>query len=188
VGLVDDVMASVVRPTLAEMAARGKPFVGNLYVGLALTATGPRVIEFNCRFGDPETQVVLAMLESPLGALLNAAATGTLAAQPPLRWRDGSAVAVVVASSGYPVLPISGDVITGGFAPGILHAGTRLDSDGTLRSAGGRVLCCVGVGESLGAARDAAYAVVGGVELAGSHYRSDIAAAAVAGTIAIPAK
>ena len=95
---------------------------------------------------------------------------------------------MVVASSGYPVLPVTGDVITGGFAPGILHAGTRLDNDGTLRSAGGRVLCCVGIGASLGAARDAAYAVVGGVELAGSHYRSDIAAAAVAGTITIPAK
>ncbi len=89
-GLVDEVMRDVVHPTLAEMRRRGTPFAGLLYVGLAITAAGPRVIEFNARFGDPETQVVLALLETPLGGLLHAAATGTLAEHPPLRWRDGA--------------------------------------------------------------------------------------------------
>jgi phosphoribosylamine---glycine ligase len=184
--LVDDVMESVVRPTLAEMASRGTPFVGCLYVGLALTAKGPRVVEFNCRFGDPETQVVLSMLESPLGTLLNAAATGSLAGVPRLRWADGAAVTVVVAAAGYPDKPVTGGVISGGFGPDVLHSGTRLDDDGSLRSAGGRVICCVGRGGSLDAARDAAYQLVSTVDLAGSQHRTDIAAAAVAGTITIP--
>ena len=92
-------MREMVDPTLAEMRRRGTPFAGLLYVGLAITADGPRVIEFNARFGDPETQVVLALLETPLAGLLHAAATGTLAAHPPLRWRDGSAVTVVVAAT-----------------------------------------------------------------------------------------
>ena len=111
--LADDVMATVVHPTLREMRRRGTPFAGLLYVGLALTHDGPRVVEFNARFGDPETQVVLALLETPLAGLLHAAATGTLAAHPPLRWRDGAAVVVVVAAAGYPAAPRTGDVITG---------------------------------------------------------------------------
>ncbi|TDC35142.1 phosphoribosylamine--glycine ligase [Micromonospora sp. KC213] len=184
--LVDEVMTDVVHPTLAQMRHRGIPFTGLLYVGLALTAAGPRVIEFNARFGDPETQVVLALLETPLAGLLHAAATGTLAAHPPLRWRDGAAVTVVVAAEGYPAKPRTGDVITGADRAGVIHAGTRRDADGTLRSAGGRVLCGTATGPDLAAARDAAYALVRGIELAGAHHRSDIAAAAVESRIAVP--
>ncbi|MEU1687129.1 phosphoribosylamine--glycine ligase [Micromonospora sp. NPDC005707] len=186
-GLVDEVMRDVVHPTLAELRRRGTPFAGLLYVGLAITAAGPRVIEFNARFGDPETQVVLALLETPLAGLLHAAATGTLAAHPPLRWRDGAAVTVVVAAEGYPAAPRTGDVITGADRVGAIHAGTRRDADGSLRSAGGRVLCGTATGPTLAAARDAAYEVVRGIELAGSHHRSDIAAAAVDGRIDLPA-
>ncbi|WP_431916931.1 phosphoribosylamine--glycine ligase [Micromonospora wenchangensis] len=186
-GLVDEVLAEVVHPTLAEMRRRGTPFAGLLYVGLALTAAGPRVIEFNARFGDPETQVVLALLETPLGGLLHAAATGTLAAHPPLRWRDGAAVTVVVAAEGYPATPRTGDVITGADHPGVIHAGTaRRAADGALLSAGGRVLCGTATGPDLTAARDAAYALVRGIELAGSHHRNDIAATAIDGRITVP--
>ncbi|KAB1123598.1 phosphoribosylamine--glycine ligase [Micromonospora sp. DT46] len=185
-GLVDEVMRDVVHPTLAEMARRGTPFAGLLYVGLAITAEGPRVIEFNARFGDPETQVVLALLETPLAGLLHAAATCTLAGHPPLRWRDGAGVTVVVAAEGYPAAPRTGDVITGGEGPGIIHAGTRRGADGALLSSGGRVLCATATGVDLPTARDAAYALVAGVELAGSHHRTDIASAAVEGRITIP--
>ena len=179
--LVDEVLAAVVHPTLGEMRRRGTPFAGVLYVGLALTAAGPKVIEFNCRFGDPETQVVLALLETPLGGLLHAAATGRLAEQPPLRWRDGAAVTVVVASAGYPQTSTRGDVILGadGVA-GVLHAGTaRRASDGALVSAGGRVLCCTAAAGSLAEAREAAYRLVDGVSLAGAQVRRDIALAAI---------
>ncbi|NYT95380.1 phosphoribosylamine--glycine ligase [Salinispora sp. H7-4] len=186
-GLVDEVMRDIAHPTLAELRRRGTPFAGLLYVGLAITAAGPRVIEFNARFGDPETQAVLALLETPLAGLLHAAATGDLAAHPPLRWRAGAAVTVVVAAEGYPAKPRTGDVIHGAEASGIVHAGTvRRAADGALLSAGGRVLCCTATGSDLAAARDAAYESVRGVELAGSHHRSDIAAAAVAGRITIP--
>jgi phosphoribosylamine--glycine ligase len=181
--LVDDVMATVVHPTLAQMRDRGTPFAGLLYVGLVLTDAGPKVIEFNCRFGDPETEAVLALLETPLAGLLYAAATGQLAEHPPLRWRAGSAVTVVVASAGYPVSPRYGDVITGADGvPGVLHAGTaRRPSDGALISAGGRVLCCTATGVSLSDARNAAYALVDGVTLAGAHARRDIAGTAAMG-------
>jgi phosphoribosylamine--glycine ligase len=184
-GLVDDVLATVVRPTLAEMRRLGTPFAGLLYVGLALTAAGPKVIEFNCRFGDPETQVVLALLETPLAGLLYAAATGQLTEHPPLRWQPGAAVTVVVASAGYPGTPRSGDPITGADRAGVLHAGTRL-LDGALVSSGGRVLCCTATGSTLADARTAAYDLVDGVRLAGSQHRTDIAAAAVEGRIRIP--
>jgi phosphoribosylamine--glycine ligase len=185
--LVDDVMTAVVAPTLEQMAARGTPFAGLLYVGLAVTARGPRVIEFNCRFGDPETQVVLPLLGSPLSRLLHAAATGRLADLEPLRWRDGAAVTVVVASRGYPVSAHTGDVISGANAPGVIHSGTRRDPDGTLRSAGGRVVCCTGTGDTLAMAREAAYRLVDGVHLDGSQHRSDIALAAVEGRVTTPA-
>ncbi|MGW0501881.1 phosphoribosylamine--glycine ligase [Micromonospora sp. NPDC003241] len=185
--LVDDVMRDVVHPTLAEMRSRGKPFAGLLYVGLAITADGPRVIEFNARFGDPETQVVLALLETPLAGLLHAAATGTLAEHPPLVWRDGAAVTVVVAAEGYPAPPRTGDVITGADRPGVLHAGTaRRATDGALLSAGGRVLCGTATGPDLAAARDAAYQLVRGITLAGSHHRGDIASSAIDGRITLP--
>ncbi|GIH09863.1 phosphoribosylamine--glycine ligase [Rhizocola hellebori] len=179
--LVETVMAQVVQPTLAGL---GFPFQGVLYVGLALTAQGPKVIEFNVRFGDPEIQALLELLETPLGGLLYAAATGKLAQHPPLRWRDGAAVVVVIASEGYPENPRSGDPIEG--AEGLLHAGTRLDADGVLRSAGGRVLCATGSGPDLAAARTAAYDLAAKVSLPGSHYRTDIALAAAEGTPPTP--
>ncbi|MBL6276948.1 phosphoribosylamine--glycine ligase [Micromonospora fiedleri] len=185
-GLVDEVMRDVVYPTLTEMRRRGTPFSGLLYVGLAITAKGPRVIEFNARFGDPETQVVLALLETPLAGLLHAAATGTLADHPPLRWRAGAAVTVVVAAKGYPATPRTGDVITGADRPGIIHAGTRRADDGALLSAGGRVLCGTATGADLAAARDAAYQLVREVTLEGSHHRSDIAAVAIDGGVVVP--
>ncbi len=183
VSLVDDVMSTVVGPTLAELRHRGTPFAGLLYVGLVLTSAGPKVIEFNCRFGDPETQVVLALLESPLAELLRAAAVGELAAHAPLRWRPGFAVTVVVASAGYPGTPRVGDAIEGAWAPGVLHAGTVEGPDGTLVSSGGRVLACTATGPTLADARDAAYALVDGVSMAGGQYRRDIAAAAIEGRV-----
>ncbi|MFY1635192.1 phosphoribosylamine--glycine ligase [Solwaraspora sp. WMMB335] len=185
-GLVDQVMAEVVQPTLAQLRERGTPFAGLLYVGLAITAGGPRVIEFNARFGDPETQAVLALLETPLAGLLRAAATGTLAAHPPLRWRPGAAVTVVLASAGYPAGARTGDAITGAEQPGIVHAGTARDDSGELVSAGGRVLCATGVGADLGQAREAAYRLLAGVGLAGGQFRRDIAQAAAHGRVALP--
>jgi phosphoribosylamine--glycine ligase len=170
------------------MRDRGTPFAGLLYVGLAITADGPKVIEFNCRFGDPETQVVLALLETPLAGLLHAAAAGSLGGHPPLEWRDGSAVTVVVAAENYPGTPRKGDVITGADGvPGVIHSGTARRDDGALVSAGGRVLCCTATGSDLPAARRAAYALVDGVGLAGSHHRGDIALAAERGEITVPA-
>ena len=179
--LLDRVMAETVEPTLAEMRRRGTPFAGLLYVGLAITPAGPKVIEFNARFGDPETQVVLALLETPLAGLLYAAATGTLAQHPPVRWRAGAAVTVVIAGHNYPGTPRTGDVITGGELPGVIHAGTARRADGALVSAGGRVLSATAVGDDLAAARAAAYALVDGITLAGSQHRTDIALAAVEG-------
>jgi phosphoribosylamine--glycine ligase len=183
-GLADDVVARVARPVVAEMARRGTPFVGLLYVGLALTSAGLRVVEFNARFGDPETQVVLPRLVTPLGVLLHAAATGRLDELPPLTWRDSAAVTVVVAAPGYPASPRTGDEIAG--VPDadaldgvhVLHAGTRRGEGDRLESSGGRVLSVVGTGPDLAAARTAAYAGVDAVSLAGAQHRRDIAAAA----------
>ncbi|MGY1835610.1 phosphoribosylamine--glycine ligase [Blastococcus sp. SYSU DS0510] len=184
-GLVDEVLATVLQPTVDEMARRGETFSGLLYAGLALTSRGVRVVEFNARFGDPETQVVLPLLETPLGGLLHAAATGTLGEHPPLRWRAGAAVTVVVAAPGYPESPRTGDPITGADGEGVLHAGTALADDGTVLSAGGRVLAVTAVGEDLAAARRGAYERVAGVRLADAHWRTDIALAAVEGRIAV---
>ncbi len=184
--LVDTVVSGIVRPVVDELARRGSPFSGLLYTGLALTSSGPQVIEFNCRFGDPETQAVLALLRSPLAQLLHATATGTLAEQPPLEWADGAAVTVVVAADGYPGRPRTGDVITGSEGEGVLHAGTRRREDGAVVSSGGRVLSVVGVGADLAAAREQAYERVGRINLPGSHHRSDIAARAVRGELSVP--
>ncbi|MEV8514958.1 phosphoribosylamine--glycine ligase [Dactylosporangium sp. NPDC051484] len=185
--LVEHVMATVVQPTLAEMRAREAPFSGTLYVGLALTADGPKVIEFNCRFGDPETQAVLARLETPLAGVLHAAAVGKLAEDPPLAWRSGAAVCVVMASAGYPESARKGDVITGADdVPGVLHAGTARTADGALVTAGGRVLTCTALGADLAEARDAAYALVRGVDFDGAQFRTDIALAAAEGRILLP--
>jgi len=183
--LVPRVMRETVEPTLAEMRRRGTPFAGLLYVGLALTPDGPKVIEFNARFGDPETQVVLALLATPLAGLLQAAATGKLAEHPPLRWREGSAVTVVVAAQNYPATPRTGDVITGAEVPGVIHAGTARRDDGALISAGGRVLSVTATGPDLASARDAAYALVDGVRLEGGQFRTDIALGAVEGRITL---
>jgi phosphoribosylamine---glycine ligase len=183
-GLVDDVVRTVAEPTIAELARRGTPFAGLLYIGLAITAAGPRVVEFNARFGDPETQVVLALLETPLGGLLRAAATGRLARHPPLRWHAGSAVTVVVAAAGYPGPPRTGDVITGADQPGVIHAGTRRRDDGAVVASGGRVLSATAVGADLDQARSRAYALVAGIGLPGGQYRTDIALRAVRGEIA----
>jgi phosphoribosylamine--glycine ligase len=184
-GLVDEVLATVLQPTVDEMARRGEPFAGLLYAGLALTSRGVRVVEFNARFGDPETQVVLPLLETPLAGLLYAAATGTLADHPSLRWRDGAAVTVVVAAHGYPEAPRTGDPVTGADGEGVLHAGTTLAPDGTVLSSGGRVLAVTASGSDLAAARQAAYERVARVRLAGAHWRSDIALAAVEGRISV---
>jgi phosphoribosylamine--glycine ligase len=184
-GLVEEVLATVLQPTVDEMARRGEHFVGLLYAGLALTSRGMRVVEFNARFGDPETQVVLPLLETPLAGLLHAAATGGLADQPPLRWRDGAAVTVVVAAPGYPSSPRTGDPITGADGEGVLHAGTAVAADGTVISAGGRVLAVTAVGDDLAAARQTAYERVAGVRLADAHWRTDIALAAVEGRIVV---
>jgi phosphoribosylamine--glycine ligase len=181
-GLVDEVLATVLQPTVDEMARRGTPFAGLLYAGLALTSRGVRVIEFNARFGDPETQVVLTRLRTPLGGLLHAAAVGSLATVGPLEWSADAAVTVVVAAKGYPESPRTGDpveVLAGSdHAAGsyVLHAGTRLDPEGRTVSAGGRVLSVVGTGPDVRTARDRAYAAVGQVRLDGAHWRRDIAA------------
>ncbi|WP_343709064.1 phosphoribosylamine--glycine ligase [Mycobacterium sp.] len=179
------IVGDIVEPVAAELVRRGSPFSGLLYAGLAITSSGPAVIEFNCRFGDPETQAVLALLESPLGQLLNAAATGTLASFGELRWRDGAAVTVVLAAENYPGLPRTGDAIVGSEAAGVLHAGTTRRDDGAIVSSGGRVLSVVGTGTDLAAARSAAYATIGSIRLLGSHFRTDIGLAAADGKIRV---
>jgi phosphoribosylamine--glycine ligase len=179
-GLIDEVVRTVAEPTIAEMTRRGTPFAGVLYCGLALTSRGVRVVEFNARFGDPETQVVLARLATPLAGVLMASATGRLAQLPPLAWHDEAAVTVVVAAHGYPATTRSDDPITGiddaerVAGVHVLHAGTAL-RDGVLVSAGGRVLSVVGTGSDLTAARATAYAGVDRITLPGSHHRTDIA-------------
>ncbi|MER6822022.1 phosphoribosylamine--glycine ligase [Streptomyces cellulosae] len=180
--LVDEVVQSVLQPTVDEMRRRGTPFSGLLYAGLAITSRGVRVIEFNARFGDPETQVVLARLKTPLAGLLMAAATGNLAHLEPIRWSDDAAVTVVVASHNYPGTPRTGDPVTGldevaaQDAPHayVLHAGTRLEGD-TVVSAGGRVLSVTATGKDLTEARDRAYRAVSRIRLDGSQHRTDIA-------------
>ena len=179
-GMVEQVTERVLEPMVAEMARRGTPFIGLLYAGLAMTSRGVRVIEFNARFGDPETQVVLARLVTPLGRVLLAAATGTLDDLPPLQWRPGAAVTVVVAAKGYPDAPATGDPIVGieeaAALTGVdvLHAGTRITDDGIV-SSGGRVLSVTAIGDTLAEARERAYAGVDLITLEGSHHRRDIA-------------
>ena len=174
-GLVADVVARVIQPTVDELRRRGTPFVGLVYAGLALTSHGLRVVEFNARFGDPETQPLLTRLTTPLSEVLLAAATGGLAGHAPLEWGSGAAVGVVIAADGYPEAPRRGDPITGADIDGVFHAGTALDGDGRLVSAGGRVLTVVGTGADLAAARAAAYAKVALITLPGGFHRTDIA-------------
>lgn len=177
----------IAQPTIAAMKKRGTPFKGTLFCGLAATKDGLRVIEFNARFGDPETQVVLTRLQGEFGELLHAAATGTLAEHGPLTFSPEPAVTVVLASEGYPLTSRKGDEIAGledARANGshIIHAGTAL-SDGTLVADGGRVLCVVSTGESLEDARVKAQSSIARITLTGSHYRTDIAKKAAAGEI-----
>ena len=179
------IVHDVVEPVAAEMVRRGCPFSGLLYAGLAITSDGPAVVEFNCRFGDPETQAVLALLTSPLGTVLYATAAGTLADVASLQWDDGYAVTVVLAAENYPGRPRFGDVITGAEADGVLHAGTARRDDGAIVSSGGRVLSVVGTGADLAAARADAYRVLSSVRLPGSHFRTDIGLAAEQGRITV---
>ncbi|SNQ46293.1 Phosphoribosylamine--glycine ligase [Frankia canadensis] len=171
-GLAAEIVSTVIRPTVDEMARRGTPFSGLLYAGLALTTRGPRVIEFNVRFGDPETQAILALLATPLTDVL----TGR--SQP--RFRSGAAITVVMAAHGYPASPRLGDPILGLAAAGsltgvdVLHAGTRRDIDGRIVSAGGRVLSVTAIGSNLESARGSAYEAISRISLAGAHYRTDI--------------
>jgi phosphoribosylamine--glycine ligase len=176
--LVDEVLRTVLQPTVDEMVRRGTPFAGLLYAGLALTSRGVRVVEFNARFGDPETQVLLPLLDSPLSPLLLGAADGTLADVPPPVWRAGGAVTVVMASRGYPESSSRGDVITGvdEVAAGVhvIHSGTA-SQDGALVTAGGRVLAVTAVGDDVSHARATAYDGVAAISFPGAQWRTDIA-------------
>lgn len=170
----------VLLPTINAMAQRGTPFVGLLYAGLAVTSRGIRVIEFNARFGDPESEVLLPRLRTPLAQLLLAAATGNLANHPPLQWSDQGAVTIVLASEGYPENPQVGRAVTGVTESSdaiVFHAGTVFEGD-QLRSAGGRVLAVTGLGADLATARANGYRALTQISLPGSHYRKDIALAA----------
>jgi phosphoribosylamine--glycine ligase len=174
--IIEDTYKQVLAPMIAEMAARGTPFIGLLYAGLALTDHGTRVIEFNARFGDPETQVLIPLLKTPLATLLYNAATGNLKGTT-LEWKDDSAVTVVLASEGYPSALKSGGVVTG-FSTienvQIYHAGTSATEHGVVAS-GGRVLTVTGIGEDLTEARNLAYRAISQISLSGSFYRTDIA-------------
>ncbi len=179
---VRDLVDSVFRPVLGVMAERGTPFRGLLYAGLAATDDGPRLIEFNARFGDPETQVILPRLASDLGDLLWASAVGSMA-DVPVAWRDDACVTIVLASGGYPGSYVTGrpirglDVIEGGHPDAhVIHAGTSRSEDGTVVTAGGRVLNVVGRGSDVAAARRAATAAADEIIFDGLHRRSDIAA------------
>ena len=173
-------LREVLKPTIAEMQARDTPFIGLLYAGLALTSKGLKVIEFNARFGDPETQVLLPRLKTPLATLLYQAATGQLHKAAPLEWVEQAAVTVVLAAEGYPATPVVGDPVTGIASVEsafIYQAGTALQ-EGILCSSGGRVLAVTGMGQTLTEARLQAYDAISALSLRGSHYRSDIALAA----------
>jgi phosphoribosylamine--glycine ligase len=185
--LVEQVTERVLQPMVDAMHRRDMPFAGLLYAGLALTSRGVRVVEFNARFGDPETQVVLANLRTPLGSLLMAAATGTLDRLPPLAWQSGYAVTVVIAASGYPDSPRTGDVVRGleeaaqEVGVDVFHAGTALRDDGEVVTSGGRLLSVTAHGDSLAHARQHAYAAVDLIRIEGSHHRRDIAQTAAEG-------
>ena len=174
--IVEETYEKVLAPMIAEMSARGTPFVGLLYAGLALTDHGLRVIEFNARFGDPETQVLIPRLKTPLATLLYKAATDSLD-DVALEWRNESAVTVVLAAPGYPDSPqLNGEItkIPTIADTQIFHAGTSQNGD-ALVSTGGRVMTVTGIGEDLTQARDRAYRAISQIELSGSFYRSDIA-------------
>lgn len=179
-GFTDEVIDTIALPTIRQLAAEGTPFIGLLYCGLILTEAGIRVIEFNARFGDPETQVVLPRLETPLSELLLAASTGRLGTLPYPTFSNGVAVTVVLASEGYPEEPLTGRPITGLEAAAavdgvtIAHAATAM-LDGQFIAIGGRVLSVVASGDNFAHARERAYEALSLISLEGSHYRTDIA-------------
>ena len=184
---VETIVDTIARPVAAEMVRRGTPYQGLLYVGAAWGPEGPAVVEFNARFGDPETQAVLSLLETPLAGVLLAVAQGRLAQVEPLRWRDGFAAMVVLAAEDYPQAAKTGGAVTGealGDPAKVLHAGTALE-DGQLVASGGRVLGTVGRGATLKEAVAEAYRVIEGIELPGSFYRTDIARPAIEGAISL---
>jgi phosphoribosylamine--glycine ligase len=177
--LVEQVRTRLVEPAFAGIAAEGAPYRGVLFVELMATKTGPKLVEFNARFGDPECQVLMLRLESDLVPYLMACATGRLAEMPPPVWRDEAAICVVLAAKGYPEKPLGGGEIRGAeadFGPDVvvLHAGTRRDADGTLRAAGGRVLNVCARGGALREARDRAYAAAAKIDFADGFCRTDI--------------
>ena len=178
--VVESLRQTVLQPVVDVMAARGTPFVGVLYAGLALTSAGPRVIEFNARFGDPETQAVLPRLRSDLGEVLLACANGTLDPSMALQFSDEACVAVVLASGGYPGSYETGKPIVGladaeQDGATIFHAGTRDEGDQVL-TAGGRVLAVSATGTDIAAARATAYAAARRISFDGVHMRTDVAA------------
>jgi phosphoribosylamine--glycine ligase len=177
--LIAQAWRELVVPTVAGMAAEGCPYVGVLYAGLMLTEQGPKLVEYNARFGDPECQTLMLRLESDLVPILLAAAKGELASAEPPVWRDEAAICVVLAAEGYPDAPVTGGLIQGadsefGGEAVIFHAGTTRDADGRLVASGGRVLNVCALGATLHEARDVAYAALGTVSLEGGFYRSDI--------------
>ena len=185
---VTDVTKNVLQPMITEMNRRGTPFIGLLFAGLAVTSRGVRVIEFNARFGDPETQVVLARLNSSLSELLMAAASGKLSSLAELDWKPESAVTVVMAAKGYPDSPVSGAAISGmeqaqDQGSLVYHAGTKINEAGELLVNGGRVLSVTAIGSDLAVARMQAYAGVERIRFDGEHHRSDIALKAALGEI-----
>ena len=190
-GFVDEVIEKIARPTITRMAERGTPFVGVLFCGLAVTSRGVRVIEFNARFGDPETQAVLARLRTPLGQLLLAASRGEIAEDTRLEWDPRTAVDVVMAAENYPGTPRKGDAIAGLESASampdvhVVHAGTAVAGE-EIVTAGGRVLAVVALGDTLAQARDAAYEGVQAITWEGAQYRTDIALKAVQGAITVP--
>jgi len=184
---VATIVDEIARPVAEEMVRRGTPYQGLLYVGAAWGPDGPAVVEFNARFGDPETQAVLSLLETPLADLLLAVAEGRLDEVGELQWRDGFAAMVVLAAEGYPQAAKTGGVITGEALDDparVLHAGTALE-DGDYVASGGRVLGVVGQGATLADAVAEAYEVMAGIELPGSFYRKDIARPAIEGAISL---
>lgn len=180
---VEQVTREVAEPVIRQLDAEGTPFIGLLYAGLILTEQGVKVIEFNARFGDPETQVVLARLTSPLSQLLMAAASGHLEDEPAPSFADTAAITVVLASEGYPESPVTGRLIDGTDAaasvPGVhlAHAATARDREGALVATGGRVLNVVATAADFAQARERAYAALAEITLEGAHFRRDIAAA-----------
>lgn len=177
--LVEQVRERLVEPTFAGVAEEGAPYRGALFVELMATKAGPKLVEFNVRFGDPECQVLMLRLESDLVPYLEACAKGRLAEMPQPAWRDEAAICVVLAARGYPDKPAAGGEIRGAdadFGPDVVvfHAGTRRDADGTLRAAGGRVLNVCARGATLKAARDKAYAAIARIDFPDGFCRTDI--------------